>query len=113
MKEESNPHLNGETLMKPSVKTPEPELDATFDHIYQYWPVLTRPGESLAFPLSGRFVKPGGFFKWFFYWDSYFTLLGLVVQGKRQLAREIVEGFVAEIEEFGSVPNYNGPQSGV
>ncbi|NCF68851.1 MAG: hypothetical protein GWP61_23060 [Chloroflexi bacterium] len=44
--------------------------------------------ESLAFPHSGHFVKPGGFFKWFFYWDSYFTLLGLVVQGKWQLAME-------------------------
>jgi alpha,alpha-trehalase len=111
MNEKSDPHLNGETSMKPSVTTPEPELDAAFDHIYQYWPVLTRPGESLAFPLSGRFIKPGGFFKWFFYWNSYFTLLDLVVQGKWQLAREIVEGFIAEIEAFGLVPNYNGPQS--
>ena len=50
--------------MKPSVSTPEAGLDATFDQIYKYWPVLTRRGESLAFPLSGRFVKPGGFFKW-------------------------------------------------
>ncbi|MCK5318346.1 MAG: hypothetical protein KAJ55_10540, partial [Anaerolineales bacterium] len=83
-----------EPLLKPRVSTPEPELDATFDHVFEYWPVLTRRGESLAFPLSGRFVKPGGFFKWFFYWDSYFTLLGLVIQGKWQLAREIVEGFV-------------------
>jgi alpha,alpha-trehalase len=100
-----------EMSLKPSVTTSEPELDAAFDHIYQYWPVLTRPGESLAFPLSGRFIKPGGFFKWFFYWNSYFTLLDLVVQGKWQLAREIVEGFIAEIEAFGLVPNYNGPQS--
>jgi neutral trehalase len=84
--------------MNPSVSTPEPELDATFDHIFEYWRVLTRRGEMLAFPLPGRFIKPGGFFKWFFYWDSYFALLGLVVQGKWQLAREIVEGFVAEIE---------------
>jgi alpha,alpha-trehalase len=61
--------------------------------------------------LPGRFIKPGGFFKWFFYWDSYFTLMGLVVQGKWQLAREIVEGFIAEVEEFGHVPNYNGLQS--
>jgi neutral trehalase len=83
--------------MKPSVSTPEPGLDATFDHILEYWPVLTRRGESLAFPLSGRFVKPGGIFKWFFYWDSYFTLLGLVVQGKWRLAREMVESFIAEI----------------
>ncbi len=97
--------------MKPSVSTPEPEIDATFNHVLEYWPVLTRPGESLAFPLSGRFIKPGGFFKWFFYWDSYFALLGLVVQGKWHLAREIVEGFVAEVEEFGLVPNYNSPES--
>lgn len=97
--------------MKPSVSTPEPAIDATFEHILEYWQVLTRHGDSLAFPLPGRFVKPGGFFKWFFYWDSYFTLLGLVVQGKWQLAREIVEGFVKEVEAFGHVPNYNGPQS--
>ena len=86
--------------MKPTISTPEPRLDATFDHVFNYWPTLTRSGDSLAFPLQGRFVKPGGFFKWFFYWDSYFALLGLVVQGKWQLAREIVEGFVAEIEAF-------------
>jgi alpha,alpha-trehalase len=97
--------------VKPSISTPEPELNATFNHIYQYWPVLTRRGESLAFPLPGNFVKPGGLFKWFFYWDSYFTILGLVVQGKWQLAREILEGFFIEIEEFGFVPNYNGPNS--
>lgn len=97
--------------MKPSVSTPDPGLDATFDHVFKYWPVLTRGGESLAFPLTGRFVKPGGFFKWFFYWDSYFTLLGLVVQGMWQLAREMVEGFVTQIEEFGHVPNYNGPHT--
>jgi alpha,alpha-trehalase len=100
-----------EPTLKPSVSTPEPELDAAFAHIFQYWPVLTRSCDSLAFPMSGRFVKPGGFFKWFFYWDSYFTLLGLVVQGEWQLAREIVEGLVEEIEEFGLVPNYNGPES--
>ncbi|HSF79587.1 MAG TPA: trehalase family glycosidase [Anaerolineales bacterium] len=97
--------------MLPNVSTPEPELNAAFDHIYQYWPVLTRRGESLAYPLPGRFVKPGGFFKWFFYWDSYFALLGLVVQGMWGLAREIVDGFVAEIEEYGFVPNYNGSHS--
>ena len=100
-----------EPPLKPSVSTPEPGLASAFSHIYEYWPVLTRRGESLAFPLPGRFIKPGGYFKSFFYWDSYFTLIGLVVQGKWQLAREIVEGFIAEVEEFGHVPNYNGLQS--
>jgi alpha,alpha-trehalase len=103
--------LKSEPHLKPSISTPEPGLDSVFSHIYEYWSVLTREGETLAFPLPGRFIKPGGFFKGFFYWDSYFTLLGLVVQGKWQLAREIVEGFIAEVEEFGHVPNYNGLQS--
>ncbi len=51
---------------KPSVSTPEPGLDATFDHILEHWPVLTRRGESLAFRCPAAF-KPEGFFKWFFY----------------------------------------------
>ncbi len=97
--------------MTPAILTPEPELNATIDHVFDYWPVITRDGSSLSYPIPGRFVVPGGFFKWFFYWDSYFALLGLVVQGEWQLAREIVDGLVQEVEEFGHVPNYNGPHS--
>lgn len=61
------------------------------------------------FPLPGRFIAPGGFFDWFFYWDSCFTVLGLTVGGQWQLAREIVDALVASVEEFGLVPNYNSP----
>lgn len=93
------------------IKTPERDLNQTFMHILDYWPSLTQSGDSLAFSLPGRFVRPGGFFKMFFYWDSYFILLGLVVQGKCQLAREIVENLIVEIEEFGFVPNYNDPKT--
>lgn len=94
--------------MKAYVKTPEPELDETFAYVRDYWPYLTRSGQSLAIPLPGRFVKPGGFFKMFVYWDSYFTLLGLVVQGEWQLAREIVENLIYEVEQFGYAPGYVG-----
>jgi alpha,alpha-trehalase len=104
-------NLQEHNSMSATIITPEPELNATFDHVSRYWSVLIRNGQTLSFPLSGRFVKPGGFFKWFFYWDSYFTILGLVVQGEWQLAKEVVEGLVEEIEAFGRVPNYNGSQS--
>jgi alpha,alpha-trehalase len=97
--------------VKAIVHTPETELNDTFDHIMRYWRVLTRSGKSLNFPLPGRFVKPGGFFKWFFYWDSYFIILGLVVQGQWQLPREIVDNLIYEVEEFGHVPNYNSPRN--
>jgi hypothetical protein len=45
--------------MKLSVSTSEPATNATFKHIFEYWLVLTRSGESLTLSLSGRFAKPG------------------------------------------------------
>lgn len=93
----------------PVLTSPEPLVDDAFAAAAAGWPELTRPGADLTFPLSGRFVAPGGFFDWFFYWDSYFTVLGLTVGGQWQLAREIVDAMVESIEEFGLVPNYNSP----
>ena len=93
----------------PVLASPEPLLDNAFAAAAAGWPELTRLGEQLAFPLPGRFDAPGGFFDWFFYWDSYFTVLGLTVTGQWQLAREIVDAMVESIEEFGLVPNYNSP----
>jgi alpha,alpha-trehalase len=97
--------------MKSFIETPEPELDMAFTFVLDYWMALTQSGESLAFPLPSRFVKPGGFFKWLFYWDAYFTLVGLVVQGEWELARELVDNFILELEHFGLIPNYNAPET--
>jgi alpha,alpha-trehalase len=94
---------------RPVLKSPEPLLDGAFASAAAGWPALTRPGNDLAFPLPGRFVAPGGFFDWFFYWDSCFTVLGLTVCGQWQLARELVDAMVTSVEEFGLVPNYNSP----
>jgi neutral trehalase len=44
------------------------------------------------------------------FWDPYFDLLDLILQGKWQLAWEIVERFVAQIKDFGNVPDCNGSQ---
>ncbi len=95
----------------PRLVSPEPLLDEAFAAAAASWSALVRRGDCLAFPLPGRYIAPGGFFDWFFYWDSYFTILGLMPCGQRQLARELVDGFVASIEEFGMVPNYNSPEN--
>ena len=92
------------------LSVPEPALADAFEAAATGWGPLTRSRERLAFPLPGRFVRPGGYFRWFFYWDSCFMLPGLLVSGERALAREIVDNFVVSIEEFGFVPNYNGPK---
>jgi len=70
-----------ETYGGPRLVSPEPLLDEAFAAAVAGWPRLTQSGDELAFPLPGRFVAPGGFFDWFFYWDSCFTVLGLTASG--------------------------------
>lgn len=88
------------------VHTPEPGLDRTFAYVRDYWPQLTRPGSWLAYPLPYPYVRPGGFFKMFVYWDSYFIVLGLVAQGKWELAAGIVDDMLYAVERLGHVPAY-------
>lgn len=88
------------------VETPEPALNRTFAHIRGFWPELTRPGSWLAFQLPNPYVRPGGFFKMFVYWDSYFILLGLVAQGQWELAAGIVDNMIYAVERLGHVPCY-------
>jgi hypothetical protein len=42
----------------------------------------------------------------FVYWDSYFILLGLVVQGQWDLAAGMVDNLVHTVEQLGHVPGY-------
>ncbi|MFX1488260.1 MAG: trehalase family glycosidase [Promethearchaeota archaeon] len=90
------------------IKIPELEIVDTFNYIYDYWPELMMNGSSLALPLPNKWIRPGGFFNMFFYWDSYFTSLGLVIQGKLEVAMGILENLFFTIEKLGFVPNYIG-----
>jgi len=57
--------------------------------------------------LPNQYVVPGGRFNEMYGWDSYFILLGLVRDGRLDLARGIVENFLFEIEHYGTVLNAN------
>jgi alpha,alpha-trehalase len=57
--------------------------------------------------LPNRYVVPGGRFNEMYGWDSYFILLGLEHDGRRQLAQGIVENFFFEIENYGAILNAN------
>src|SRR5688572_27973008 len=53
------------------------------EHLRALWPVLTRSADrpdprSSLIPLPNPYVVPGGRFREVYYWDSYFTMLGLV-----------------------------------
>ena len=57
--------------------------------------------------LPKKYVVPGGRFNEMFGWDSYFIILGLVDDGRIEVARGMVENFFYEIEHYGAVLNAN------
>ncbi len=81
-------------------------------HIDALWSVLERPPDppqpnSSLLPLPYRYVVPGGRFREIYYWDSYFTMLGLEQSGRHDLVVEMVKNFAYLIDRFGHVPNGN------
>jgi alpha,alpha-trehalase len=81
-------------------------------HIDGLWSVLTRrphehPAGSSILPLPNDYVVPGGRFREIYYWDSYFTMLGLVESGRRYLLAAMADNFAWLIDHYGHVPNGN------
>jgi alpha,alpha-trehalase len=79
-------------------------------HIGQLWPVLTRqPGEGggSLLQLPHSYVVPGGRFQEIYYWDSFFTMLGLQASGETELIQNMVDNFTHLINTTGHIPNGN------
>lgn len=79
-------------------------------HIRAMWSNLARDPQSgshnsSVLPVSHRHVVPGGRFREIYYWDSFFTMLGLVRDGEIGLATGIVDALTDLIEDHGHVPN--------
>ena len=79
-------------------------------HIAALWPQLTReatvvPASGSALSLPQPFVVPGGRFREMYYWDSYFTMLGLARDGRQDLVESMIDDFGSLIERYGRIPN--------
>ena len=80
------------------------------EHLNALWSVLTRQPDASEqngsrLPLPHRYVVPGGRFREMYYWDSYFTMLGLAASGRDSLVRSMVENFAHLIDTYGHIPN--------
>ncbi|NLI75220.1 MAG: trehalase [Candidatus Riflebacteria bacterium] len=53
------------------------------------------------------FVVPGGRFNEMYGWDSYFEALGLLQDGRVELAKGMVDQFVYQIRQYGKILNAN------
>jgi len=81
-------------------------------HIEELWPMLSRqPGPvkegSSLLPLPNPYIVPGGRFREVYYWDSYFTMLGLRESGRLDMIENMVKNFAFLIETYGHIPNGN------
>ena len=57
--------------------------------------------------LPRPYVVPGGRFNEMYGWDSYFIQMGLLRDGRLELARDMAENFLYEIREYGKILNAN------
>ena len=115
-----DPKLPEAALLYLPANFPEPDSVKQLEHAckvrVEHLPiVIEHPGEpgvetispqGLLF-LPDSYVVPGGRFNEMYGWDSYFIILGLVRDGRVDLARGMVENFFFEIEHYGTVLNAN------
>lgn len=83
-----------------------------YQHISSMWPVLTRNADvkdqySSKIALPHPYIVPGGRFREVYYWDSYFTMIGLLADNQDEMAKNMVDNFSFLIDTLGFIPNGN------
>ena len=81
--------LSAEELQRIELRTLPARADQVRDHGLLYVP----------YP----YVVPGGRFNEMYGWDSYFIQLGLLRDGELELARNMTDNFLYEIEHYGMI----------
>lgn len=79
-------------------------------HINELWNVLTRQayvnkGSLMALPYP--YIVPGGRFGAQWYWDSYFTMLGLAASGRYELIEGMMKNYAFMIRKHGYIATGN------
>ncbi|MFH4979313.1 hypothetical protein AB6A40_006022 [Gnathostoma spinigerum] len=93
-----------------------PEYREWAEQLHRKWPTLCRkvsdkvladPQRYSLIAIPKPFVVPGGRFREMYYWDSFFTIKGLLASGMQSTVRGMIENMGHLIEEYGFVPNGN------
>jgi len=103
--------LNFDTLSACYVSySTQPEHSIT-KHIDTLWSLLTRhpASQNLSSLISLKYpyIVPGGRFREIYYWDSYFTMLGLAESDQDHMVKYLVDNFSELINTYGHIPNGN------
>ena len=115
--EKDNPAFNLKKFVETNFILPEEKISDYSSaqkkidtHLNDLWEELKRtPGEKggTLIPLPNGYIVPGGRFREVYYWDSYFTMLGLQVSKKINIIQDMVDNFAYLINQVGFIPNGN------
>lgn len=92
----------------------DPKIRAFLIKLIAIWPQLTRkisqhvfdrPDTFSLIPVRNAFIIPGGRFKEFYYWDTYWILKGLLLTDMKETARGVIDNFFFMVRTYGFVPN--------
>jgi alpha,alpha-trehalase len=105
-------HQNFDLPVRPKSTFASDTALAMDEHLTRLWPILTRKADDInprssLLPLPYDYVVPGGRFSEIYYWDSYFTILGLKAQERYDLIQNMVKNFSHLIDKHGFIPNGN------
>jgi alpha,alpha-trehalase len=92
--------------------SPGAPRETTVDsQIEAMWPRLTRKARphandaSTLLPIPHNYIVPGGRYIEFYYWDTYYTSLGLLSSGRHNLLADMVRNMAHFIDVHGHMPN--------
>ncbi len=68
---------------------------------------MWKPNTAHLLPLPYPYMVPGGRFREMYYWDSYFTMLGLMESGDTTAVENMIDNFAFLINNYGHIPNGN------
>jgi len=108
LKEFVNAHFLTTSLLKMST---EVNTSSVKSYINSLWDGLRReadtPKADSLLALKHSYIVPGGRFQEIYYWDSYFTALGLIDANKADIVEDMLQNFIDLINDFGCIPNGN------
>ena len=103
--------LENFTVPVDKTETYESDKNHTIDeHLSALWSILTREPDhenSSLIPLPYPYIVPGGRFREVYYWDSYFSMLGLQISRKIDLIQSMLDNFSYLLDKVGHIPNGN------
>ncbi|XP_071957606.1 trehalase-like [Antedon mediterranea] len=95
-------------------KIKDPQLVEWAKELHGLWKELGRkikkevektPGQFSLVYVENPFIIPGGRFREFYYWDSYWVVKGLLLSEMYSTVRGMILNFVSMVKRYGFVPN--------